>query len=92
MTTEPTREELDAMFKPLIVWAVAYNRRLRPIDQRVEIGDFMFMGKDGEVSMYKHRMSRMYIFIGPDGPLCNTRDGYEPWGADVRDLVEACYR
>lgn len=79
MSTEPARDELDAMFKPLIIWAEAYNGR--HADNPVDIGDFMFMGNDGDVSMYKHQMTRRYINIGTDGPLSWSR-GY---GAQVAD-------
>ncbi len=84
MTTEPTREELDAMFKPLMIWTEAYNRRhpSNPVDFR----DFMFMGTDGDVSMYKHPMTRRYIHIGTDGPLSWANGTYAPV-ADVSALV-----
>ena len=88
MSTAPTRDELDAMFKPLIIWAFAYNANFpnNPVDYR----DFMFMGNDGDVSMYKHGFTRRYLHIGTDGPLSWSNGTYVPV-ADVLALVKAVY-
>jgi hypothetical protein len=31
-----------------------------------ELGDFMYMGRAGEIELYKHRITRRYLNIGRD--------------------------
>jgi hypothetical protein len=35
--------------------------------------DFMFMGRSEQIHLYKHRDTRRYLNIAPDGPAFATR-------------------
>ncbi|HTF65715.1 MAG TPA: hypothetical protein VK638_23805 [Edaphobacter sp.] len=45
--------------------------------------DFMFMGRSEEILLYKHRDTRRYLNIAPDGTCFrHSAHGYQPIGLE----------
>jgi hypothetical protein len=53
--------------------------------------DFMFMGRSDEIHLYKHRDTRRYLNIAPDGTCFRySAQGYQP--IDIEEAIEQVFR
>ena len=53
--------------------------------------DFMFMGRSGQIHLYKHRDTRRYLNIAADGTCFRySAQGYQPIGVD--EAIERVFR
>ncbi len=50
---------------------------LESVLPREECADFMYMGRAGEIELYKHRWTRRYLNIAPDGQTFYRYSGGE---------------
>jgi hypothetical protein len=72
---------------PLAIVANAFNRVHGDL---IDFREFMFMGIDEGVSMYKHYDTRKYLMVSPDGPVRYLGVCYEPitWTPEsIREVV-----
>lgn len=53
--------------QPLLVVEEPNWEPLERTLRRHECADYMYMGRAGEIELYKHRLTRRYLNIDPDG-------------------------
>jgi len=53
--------------------------------------DFMFMGRSGQIHLYKHRDTRRYLNTTPDGTCFRySAQGYQP--ISIEEAIEHVFR